>query len=494
MATLRLFNADVSRLEVDAIALIVRKNYALTAIGKSLDRVLHKGISSILKSESFQIKDGNVQVFYPGKENSAPVCLVASAEDGSNISALRDAACTAVKTGRKRSYRSIAIAFDPRTENESQAIGEGALLGGYEYDRYKTEKSARPGLRDIYILTSMKAERAIERARIFAEATITVRDLVNEPPNILNVGKLMQVAQKTARENRLEIRIFNANQLEKMGANAFLSVGKGSVTQGKMVHLMYRPRGKTSGHVAIVGKGILFDSGGLSLKNDQQMLHMKSDMAGAATALVCAAAAAQLKLQVSVSAILMLTENMPDGGANRPGDVVRAMNGKTIEITNTDAEGRLALADGLTYAARLDPKPDVLLDIATLTGAQIIALGKLVGAIMGNNPRLLQQLSMAGELAGETMWPLPLPDKYKDLIKSDTADVKNSSGLPEAGSIQAGLFLSEFVDHSNWAHLDIAGPSWQDREWGVYARNASGFGPRCLLTFLFNLAGKSRAV
>ena len=490
MGMLKLY-ADVSKLDADAVALIVRKNYSLTATGKALDRMLQKAIGSILKSESFQIKDGNVQVFYTGQNKFERILLIASAAEGNSVNALREAACIALKTARKRGYKSIAIAFDPRTENEIQAIGEGALLGCYEYERYKTQKAVKPAQRDIYIVTSIKAERAIERARIFAEATITVRDLVNEPPNILNVGRLTQVAQKMARENRLEIRIFNANQLDKMGANAFLSVGKGSVTQGRMVQLVYRPRGKAKGHVAIVGKGILFDSGGLSLKNDQQMLHMKSDMAGAATALTSVAAAAQLKLAVSVSAILMLTENMPDGGANRPGDVVRAMNGKTIEITNTDAEGRLALADGLTYAARLDPKPDVILDIATLTGAQIIALGKLVGAIMGNNSRLLQQLSIAGEMAGETMWPLPLPHQYRDLMKSDIADIKNSSGVPEAGSILGGLFLSEFVDHSNWAHLDIAGPSWQDREWGVYTRNASGFGSRCLLTFLSNLAGKS---
>jgi leucyl aminopeptidase len=179
---------------------------------------------------------------------------------------------------------------------------------------------------------------------------------------------------------------------------------------------------------------------------------------------------------------MMVTENMPNGAANRPGDVVRAMNGKTIEITNTDAEGRLALADGLAFAERLSP--DYILDIATLTGAQVISLGCLVGAVMGNDSGLVDRIVRAGEKSGELMWPLPLHRQYQTLIKSDIADMKNSSGIAEAPSIQAGLFLSEFIAKSKWAHLDIAGPSWQEREWSVYPRHASGFGARCLLTFL----------
>jgi leucyl aminopeptidase len=231
-----------------------------------------------------------------------------------------------------------------------------------------------------------------------------------------------------------------------------------------------------------VGKGITFDSGGLSLKTEKGMEHMKSDMAGAAIVLACVRGAKELKLPIKVSGIMMVTENMPNGGANRPGDVVRAMNGKTIEITNTDAEGRLALADGLTFAQRLNP--NYVLDIATLTGAQVMALGRLVGAVMGNNETLNAKIAAAGMKSGETLWPLPLYEPYRELIKSDIADVRNSSGIPEAGSIQAGLFLSEFVTNPQWAHLDIAGPAWQERDWFLYTRSASGFGTRSLLKFL----------
>jgi leucyl aminopeptidase len=212
----------------------------------------------------------------------------------------------------------------------------------------------------------------------------------------------------------LNLRIFETAQLAKMGANAFLSVGKGSVIPGRMIHLTYKPEGAAKAYVCFVGKGLTFDSGGLSLKAEKGMESMKSDMAGAATALACVRAACELKIPVKVTAILMATENMPDGAANRPGDVVRAMNGKTIEITNTDAEGRLALADGLVYAQSL--KPDYLIDIATLTGAQVIGLGRLVAAVMGNNDTFIQQIVEAGKTSGEIMWPLPMPDHYSEVI------------------------------------------------------------------------------
>jgi leucyl aminopeptidase len=284
----------------------------------------------------------------------------------------------------------------------------------------------------------------------------------------------------------LNSRVFEASELEKMGAHSFLSVGKGSTEQGRMVHLTYKPSKKSAVHVALVGKGITFDSGGLSLKTEKGMEHMKSDMAGAAMALALVEAAAKLKLPMTVTSILMVTENMPGGGANRPGDVIRSMMGKTIEITNTDAEGRLALADGLTYAQRL--KPDYLIDIATLTGAQVVSLGRLMAAVIGNNDSFVEQIVNAGKSTGETMWPLPLFEPYRELIRSDIADIRNSSGIPEAGTIQAALFLSEFIQHPKWVHLDIAGPSWQEREWSVYSKAASGFGVRALLNFLIDVS------
>jgi leucyl aminopeptidase len=235
----------------------------------------------------------------------------------------------------------------------------------------------------------------------------------------------------------------------------------------------------------LIGKGITFDSGGLSLKTEKGMEHMKADMTGAAIVLACIRAAAELKLPVQITSLMMATENMPGGMANRPGDVITAMNGKTIEITNTDAEGRLALADGLWFAQGLSP--DYIIDIATLTGAQVVSLGKLMGGLMCNNQEFADRICDAGEKAGEQFWQLPLYEPYRVLIKSDIADIRNSSGIQEAPTIQAGLFLSEFVQHDRWAHLDIAGPSWQDREWNVFGLAATGFGVRCILQFLSDL-------
>ncbi len=398
---------------------------------------------------------------------------------------LREAAYAAVRLAQQRNLSEIALAFDPAEDEEVQAIAEGALLATYSFKRLMHQKASKRVLRTVYIQALNARSSTLQRARIFASAAMFVRDLVNEPPNILNPEKLAEISVDVARKNGLNLRIFKASQLAKMGANAFLSVGKGSVVPGRMIHLTYKPEGAPRAHVCLVGKGLTFDSGGLSLKTEKGMESMKSDMAGAATALACIRAACELRLQVKITALLMATENMPDGAANRPGDVVVAMNGKTIEITNTDAEGRLALADGLVYAQTLNP--DYLIDIATLTGAQVVGLGRLVAGLMGNNDHFLQQLAEAGKQCGEILWPLPLPDYYRDLIRSDIADMKNSSGIPEAGSLQAGLFLSEFVEHPRWAHLDIAGPSWQEREWSIYGRSGSGFGARCLLTFLSSL-------
>ena len=449
-----------------------------------MDGTLQGSLARAKEQESFRVKAGNVLFYYTNRNETPRVLLASASPRESRLTQLREAAFAAVRAAQRHRLQSLVIAFDPKNEEEVEAISEGALFATYSYEHFRSEKIHR-ALDSITVLSSKKAERAGERARISCEAAAMVRDLVNEPPNLLSSEKLAETAKRIAQQDGLQIRIFQKSELERMGANAFLSVGKGSELPGRMVHVHYRPKRKPSAHVAIVGKGIMFDSGGLSLKNEQQMLHMKSDMAGAATSLACVHGAARMRLPVEVSALMMLTENMPDAGANRPGDVVRAMKGKTIEITNTDAEGRLALADGLAYAETL--KPDYLIDIATLTGAQIIGLGRLVGAVMGNNDKLIRKIVQAGQKSGETMWPLPLPEKYRDLIKSDAADVKNSSGIPEAGSIQAGLFLSEFVSHPAWVHLDIAGPSWQEREWSIYTKNASGFGTRCLLTFLSNL-------
>jgi leucyl aminopeptidase len=473
--------------ETDVTAILALPTTGFTQTGVELDRLCKGEISKVREAEAFIVRRQVSALFYVANKKLHRIILTSLPGKDSRTNELREAAYSAVRLAMQHGLQKINIAFDPQDESEVQAIGEGSLLASYSYKRFKSnrKKDQKPEIQVIFVQASGMKPIALHKAKIFSSAATFVRDLVNDPPNILNPAKLAEISTDVATKNGLNLRIFETPQLTKMGANAFLSVGKGSVIPGRMIHLTYKPAGPARAHVCLVGKGLTFDSGGLSLKTDKGMEHMKSDMAGAATALACVRAACELKLPVKVSALLMATENMPDEGANRPGDVVRAMNGKTIEITNTDAEGRLALADGLVYAQSL--KPDYLIDIATLTGAQVIGLGRLVAGAMGNDESFLQQLVLAGKQSGETMWPLPLPEHYKDLIRSDIADMKNSSGIPDAGSIQGGLFLSEFVTHPRWIHLDIAGPSFQDREWSVYQRNGSGFGARCLLTFLTSL-------
>jgi leucyl aminopeptidase len=476
-----------SSVESDGIAVLATSSGGLNPSGQDLDRITKGEISRFREQEAFLVRRQVSTLFYSKNPKVQRIILTAFPEKDSRPNELREAAYSATRMAIQHGLKQITISFDPQNEFEIQAIGEGCLLATYSYRKYKSGKTnaGKPDLQTIYVRAAEKSNSALQKARIFSGAAAFVRDLVNDPPNILNPAKLAEISADVATKNALNMRVFETPQLAKMGANAFLSVGKGSIVAGRMIHLTYKPAVPARAHVCLIGKGLTFDSGGLSLKTEKGMEHMKSDMAGAATVLACIRAASELKLPVKVTSILMVTENMPDEAANRPGDVVRAMNGKTIEITNTDAEGRLALADGLVYAQTL--KPDYLIDIATLTGAQVIGLGRLVAGAMGNNEAFLQQIFIAGKQSGETMWPLPLPEHYKDLIRSDIADMKNSSGIPDAGSIQAGLFLSEFVTHSRWIHLDIAGPSFQDREWSVYQRNGSGFGARCLLTFLSSL-------
>ncbi len=485
MTRLKSSTEKISRIKAGSIGVPVLPNTKLTASGKEIDRNLGGALSRALKGGSFRIKSGNTFVYYTGKTNPSRIVVVALPGEDPRTNELREAAYAATAAAGLHAIRELAIAFDPATETEIQAVSEGALLATYQHQKYKSKKNPKQPVSSVTVCSALEGRAALQKAKAFAEATCFVRDLVNEPPNVLHAKKFSEVAEEVATRTGLQIEIYTADRLEKMGANAFLSVGKGSTAQGRMIHLTYLPAETPRTHVALVGKGITFDSGGLSLKTEQGMQHMKADMAGAATVLACVRAAKELNLPVQVTGLLMVTENMPDGAANRPGDVVRAMNGKTIEITNTDAEGRLALADGLTFAEGLSP--DCILDIATLTGAQVVALGRLAAAIMGNDPELLRNISDAGEKSGETIWPLPMIKKYREMLNSDIADIKNSSGIPEAGSIQGGLFLSEFVSHQSWAHIDIAGPSFQEREWSVYPRNASGFGVRSILTFLSRL-------
>jgi leucyl aminopeptidase len=477
---------DPFTISADAYAILVHDEHELTRSGVKANSLLKGNLKSELTNTRFHVRKRNSLLFYTGLNSPSRIICVAIKKEEPSSAALREAAFTAVRAASSHGLTTLVLAFDPVKESETQAVAEGALLASYQFLHYKTSQQKSSALNTVTIVTRKLQPDALRIAEVNYRAVALVKDLVNEPPDSLTPSKFAKEAEKIAQQNNLKSRVFLPDELEKMGAFAFLSVGQGSKEQGRMVHLTYEPKKRSKLHVALVGKGITFDSGGLSLKPEKAMEHMKYDMTGAATALACVRAAAELQLPIKVTALLMATENMPGGGANRPGDVVRSMNGKTIEITNTDAEGRLALADGLTYAQTL--KPDYIIDIATLTGAQVVGLGRLIGGVMGNNEDFVQEVAEAAKDCGETLWPLPLFEPYREMIKSDIADIRNSSGIPEAGTIQAGLFLSEFVEHPRWVHLDIAGPAWQERESGVYGKAASGFGVRSLLKLITSKA------
>ena len=362
---------------------------------------------------------------------------------------------------------------------EAQALTEGLLLAGYEYRQHKSEAS-KVTLSDLdLVVPNDQARAGAERGRVLAEAVAITRDLVNEPGGSMTPRQLAKAARRLGADAGFEVKVFKRAKIEEMGLGGLLGVNRGSTQPPRFVQLRYRPAGESRGTVALVGKGITFDSGGLSLKTAAGMMTMKCDMAGAAAVLGAFVALSRLRPDVDVRGYLPLTDNMTGGDATRPGDVFKLRNGKTIEVLNTDAEGRLVLADALSLAS--EAKPDAIIDLATLTGACVTALGSKLAGLMGRNDAWLTQVEAAAAASGEQVWRLPLPGEYRSQFESSVADMKNI-GNGQAGALVAGLILSEFVaDGLAWAHLDIAGPAFTDSEDAELTKGGTGFGVRLLV-------------
>ncbi len=375
-------------------------------------------------------------------------------------------------------------------EAVAQAIAEGALLGLYAFDKYSTKKP-EPKIQELSLVAFDQAalepvSRGLTRGKIMAQATNLARDLINEPANYLTPSEWARQAERLAQANGLECQVLDQEQMYEMGMGALLGVAQGSAQPPKLIVLRYRgdERGRKP-TLGLVGKGITFDSGGLSLKPREAMDAMKGDMAGGAAVMAAVGAIAQLKLPLNVTTIVPATENMPGGRALKLGDILRAMNGKTIEILSTDAEGRLVLADALCYAHKLGLAP--LVDVATLTGACSIALGPVYAGAFGNNQELIDRLLKAGEEAGEHFWAMPMHPDYKELIKSDVADMKNVGGRA-GGAITAAQFLANFVDDTPWVHLDIAGSSFSGKDKTYNPKGGRGMAVRTLVNLARSLA------
>ncbi|HXG50372.1 MAG TPA: leucyl aminopeptidase [candidate division Zixibacteria bacterium] len=382
----------------------------------------------------------------------------------------------------------VAFFFPPATglEEGAGAVTEGALLASYQFNKYRSNSKPaaplkvltllRPGLRRTAGL-----EKAVAFAREAAAGVFLARDLVNEPPSVTTARFLAEQARRHCRGNGLSVEIWGKRKIEAERLAGLLAVNRGSQEEPKFIIVRYRPETPARKRVALIGKGITFDSGGLSLKPAKSMETMKLDMSGGAAVIAAMSRLPALRPPVEVTGYIPATDNLPGGNAQKPGDVIRYLNGKTIEVLNTDAEGRLILADALAYAAR--QKPDYMINLATLTGACMVALGSEVAGLFSNHQPLADRVIRCARESGEKLWQLPLVKEYREAIKSSVADMKNVGGS-HGGAIIAALILQEFVADIPWAHLDIAGPAFAERDTPLCPKGGTGFGVRTLLRFL----------
>ena len=367
------------------------------------------------------------------------------------------------------------------------AIGEGIHLGLYRFDKYRTIKDKDEGrLSSVSLLTTSRMrgaqlERGLTLAEVVCTGTNLARDLENAPGNELYPATLGELAKKIGRESRIRVEVLNEKRIRSLGMGGLLGVSRGSQKPPRFIVMEYNRKAVGAGTVVLVGKGVTFDSGGISIKPATNMAEMKMDMSGAAAVIGTLQTAARLRIPVRVIGLVPATENLPSGNALKPGDILRHLNGKTSEIDNTDAEGRLILADALAYASRF--APDVVIDLATLTGACVVALGHFASGMLGNDEEIMQRLHESGERTYERVWRLPMFEEYEKLIKSDIADVKNVGGR-WAGAITAAMFLKNFIGEYRWVHLDIAGTAIMEEPFEYSPKGGSGVGVRLLIDFL----------
>lgn len=475
----------------DAIAFGLFSGGDLVGAGRRLDEALGGLVSATLAAEKFEAKVGSTTVIHTHGRIPAARVIVSGlgAQAEFEMDRLRQAAAAAVRRAGDLHVGHLALtalAIPPHSAAAlTQARVEGAILGAYQFTRYKAPRTGQVERVTLLADAAQRddVDRGMQRGRLFADATAFARDLVNEPPNVVNPSYVAGLVEDIGRSAGLRWTIFDADALAAQGMGAILAIGQGSTQSPRLTVLEYVPSNPRR-TVAIVGKGVTFDSGGLSLKTAEGMMTMKSDMAGGAAVLATMRALPKLVPPVRVLGIVPAVENLPSGTATKPGDIIRAMNGKTIEINNTDAEGRVILADALAYAARQNP--DEIIDLATLTGSAVVALGYLAAAVLGNDQPLIHRLLDAAARAGERMWQLPLYAEYLEEMRSDVADLKNSGGR-WGGAEKGAAFLSEFVDGRPWAHVDIAPVAFLDTKEGTgpyLPKGATGYGVRTLLTYL----------
>jgi leucyl aminopeptidase len=485
---------------VNALVVTVFKDEKATGgILKDLDKLTGGIVASVLKNEEFKGEVGEtalIRFAAKGKVKATSLLLIGVGEAGDyKAASVGNVAGTATRFLRKRNVKSFALL--PRVEGTAVEVAQNSACGfvtsQFELDKYRT-KDKNTKTVDTFVLCVEGAKETelkdgLSRGVIIGESMNQTRDLANEPPNILHPTEFAKRAQAMAKEAGLKCEILDEAKMEKLGMGSLLSVSIGSEQPAKLIFLKYEPKKSTAKKgelLALVGKGITFDTGGISLKPGEGMDAMKYDMSGGASVFGAMRAIGLLKPSVPVVGVIAAVENMPDGKATRPSDVVTAMNGKTIEILNTDAEGRLILADAVAYAEKQGATK--IIDMATLTGAVIIALGDVNTAVLGNDQALVDDIIAAGKEVGENYWQLPIGREYSKGIKSDIADIKNIGPSRKAGTIVGAVFIQEFIDKAKWAHLDIAGTAWNDGEKPHLSKGPTAVAVRTLV----NLVEKSQ--
>ncbi len=485
---LRVTNASWLEWAGDALAVgLFEDQVELTGDLAKLDDRLAGTLKELIAEAEFKGKEGNSAAARVGSSGIRKIIVVGlgKAED-LKLEGLRRAAATSARLAKKEKCKTLGISlpiWHEDTAASAQAIAEGAELALYQDTRFKSDPEEKASKVEVIELLGMAGqEAAVTRARQITSGVILARELVAAPANYVTPITLAETAEAIAHDYGLEIHILEREECEKLGMGAFLGVAQASDLPPKFIHLIYKPAGTPRRKVAIIGKGLTFDSGGLNIKGAGSGIEMmKTDMGGAGATLGAAKAIAQIKPDVEVHFISAATENMISGHAIHPGDILTASNGKTIEINNTDAEGRLTLADALVFAEKLGV--EAIVDLATLTGACVVALGDDIAGLWSPNHDLAEQLMKASEPAGEKLWQMPMEEKYFEGLKSVVADMKNTGPRP-GGAITAALFLKQFVKETAWAHLDVAGPVWTDKENGYNSPGATGFGVRTLVNWV----------
>ena len=503
MTTIHVQAGDITQFAGDAI--VVNLFEGVTSPGGAtgaVDQAMRGALSTLIADGAVTGKRASITTIHTLGTLPAKRVIVAGLgkREKFDVDTVRAVSGAVARTLRRSGVRSAATVahgagiggLDPH--ESAQAMAEGTLLGLYEFKRYKKGDASDPerSLDEIVIVErdehrAQALEAGVAKGRLLAECAALARDLVNEPANVVNPVRMAEVATEMANEAGLSITVLGREDMIEHGMGAMLAVTAGSINEPRLIIMEHRGDPEhPENNVAIVGKGITFDSGGISIKPSASMWEMKGDMSGGASVIGAMKAIAAVAPRINVFGVVPAVENMPSGTAQRPGDIIRAMNGKTIEVDNTDAEGRLILADAISYVTQVKQARRVV-DIATLTGAVVVALGHVASGVMGTSQELVDAVLGASKATGEKMWQLPLFDEYKRQNRSDYADVKNTGGRP-AGSITAALFIGEFTEGVEWAHLDIAGTFLSERVDGHLTKGATGIPTRTLVRLVEDLA------